>query len=71
MVEESFDPDSHALKVYTIAVDVLERDASCYPSIDGARRGRTPPQPAARITRRMAIRSAHFSMSPRMDTARR
>jgi hypothetical protein len=60
VVEESFDPDSHALKVYTIAVDVLERDASCYPSIDGARRGRTPPQPAARITRRMAIRSAHF-----------
>jgi hypothetical protein len=44
VIEKSFDPDSHALKEYTIAADALERDASCYPSIDGARRGsRTPP----------------------------
>jgi hypothetical protein len=42
----------------------LERDASCYPSIDGARRGRAPPQPAARILRGgWQTRSAHHRCS--------
>jgi TolB-like protein len=34
VVEKSFDSDSDALKEYTIAVDVFERDASYDPSID-------------------------------------
>jgi adenylate cyclase len=34
VVEKSFDPGSDALKEYTIAVDVFERDASYDSSID-------------------------------------
>jgi hypothetical protein len=71
VVEESFDPDSHALKVYTIAVDVLERDASCYPSIDGcaSRQDASATGCTNNAEDGNTIRS--FFDVPRMDTARR